>query len=32
MTRAETIKEFADIAESIRHHADVEGENPTYKH
>jgi hypothetical protein len=32
MTTAETIKEFADIAESFRHDADVEDENPTYKH
>jgi len=32
MTTAETIKEFADIAESFRHDADVEDENPTYEH
>jgi len=32
MTTAETIKEFADITESFRHHVDVEDENPTYKH
>ena len=32
MTTAEAIKEFADIAESFRHDADVEDENPTYKH
>jgi hypothetical protein len=29
MTTAATIKEFADIAESFRHDADVEDENPT---
>jgi hypothetical protein len=32
MTTAEAIKEFADIAESFCHDADVEDENPTYKH
>lgn len=32
MTTAEAIKEFTDIAESFRHDADVEDENPTYKH
>ena len=32
MTTAETIKEFADIAESFRHDADLEDENPTCKY
>jgi hypothetical protein len=32
MTTTETIKEFADIAVSFRHDADVEDANPTYKH
>jgi hypothetical protein len=32
MTTAETIKEFADIAESFRRDADAEDANPTYKH
>jgi hypothetical protein len=32
MTTTETIKEFADIADSFRHDADVEDANPTYKH
>ena len=32
MTTAETIKEFADTAESFRHDADLEDENPTCKY
>jgi hypothetical protein len=32
MTTTEAIKEFADIAVSFRHDADVEDANPTYKH
>ena len=32
MTTTETIKEFAHIAASFRHDADVEDANPTYKH
>jgi hypothetical protein len=32
MTTAEAIKEFADIAASFRHHADLEDANPTYQH
>lgn len=32
MTTPETIKEFADIAESFRRDADAEDANPTYKH
>jgi hypothetical protein len=32
MTAAETIKEFADIAESFRQDADAEDKNPTCKH
>jgi hypothetical protein len=32
MTTAETIKEFADIAESFRHDTDVEDANPTCKY
>jgi hypothetical protein len=32
MTTAETIKEFADIAESVRHDAEVEDANPTCKY
>jgi hypothetical protein len=32
MTTAATIKEFADIAESFRHDADVEDKNPTCKY
>jgi hypothetical protein len=31
MTTAETIKEFADIAESFRRDADAEDANPTCK-
>ena len=29
MTTAATVKEFTDIAESFRHDADLEDENPT---
>jgi hypothetical protein len=32
MTTPETIKEFADIADSFRRDADAEDANPTYKH
>jgi hypothetical protein len=32
MTTAATIKEFADIAESFRHDADVEDKKPTCKY
>ena len=32
MTTPETIKEFADIADSSRRDADAEDANPTYKH
>jgi hypothetical protein len=32
MTTTEVIKEFAGIAVSLRHDADVEDANPTYKH
>jgi len=32
MTTAATFKEFADIAESFRHDADVEDKNPTCKY
>jgi len=32
MTTTETIKEFADIADSFCRDADVEDANPTYKH
>jgi hypothetical protein len=32
MTTAAAIKEFADIAESFRHDADVEDKNPTCKY
>lgn len=32
MTTAETIREFAEIAESFRRDADAEDENPTYRH
>lgn len=32
MTTTESVKEFADIAESFRRDADAEDANPTYKH